>query len=331
MPLPKQIQQQQEALAALEAQTAPQPPDDPTPPEPAPEPAPPAPEPAPSADPRENDVEYWKGRFQTVQGYLEQQSTQRAELAEQNKLLSQQMATLTAQVAALTAKPATPAPEDTPLVTDKDSEMFGADLVDMTKRAAQQEVRRLQKVVETQSKQLESALSKLDQVTRQMGSVAEVQQQVQSDTFMDKLTRAMPDWQTIQDTPECQEWLLTEIPGTTLTWDSALKAHAERGNVAKCVEIFSAFKGSHPKFADAPAPAPAPKPNRRDELARQVAPAKAASGQPGAEPTQRIYSAADFEEMGNQVRRLRSANRYAEAANIEAEMDSALAGGRVRP
>lgn len=336
MPLPKEIQRQADQVAAFEASlNQPAPPVDEiveTPPEIPPQPAE-KPQATPPADPRDNDVEYWKQRFQTVQGFLDQSNERNRDLTANQQALQTQLAALSAQVAAL-SKPQTPAAQDDdPLVTDKDAEMFGADLVDMSKRAAKQETRRLQKIVEAQSVQIERLVAALDATGKRVESMGTVQAKTDQERFMDSLNARMPNWEEIQNTPECQQWLLTTIPGTTLTWDNVIQTAAQQHNVGKVIEVFDQFKQAYPQYATPPAaptqPA-APRQTPRDELARQVAPNKSATAQTQTPQTQQFMTAGDFEAMGMRVVRLKQQGKHQEAAELEAQMDAALAGGRVR-
>lgn len=337
MPLPKQIQQQADQVAAYEASLNTPSPDESNTPvvhpeEPSPAVPEPVPAPAPATDPRDSDPEYWKQRFQTVQGLLEAANDRNRDMQQSQQAMQQQMAALSQQVAALSQKPApTPTADDAPLVTDKDAEMFGADLVDMTKRAAQQEARQLRRLVETQAAQIERLASALEEQGKRVKSANEVVAMTAEQQFFANLDRALPNWQQLQDTPECQNWLVQTIPGTSLTWDNVIQTAVGQHNVAKCVEVFRAFQSAYPQFADTPVtPAPeAPRKSAKEELARQVAPNRTAASAPQT-PTQQFMTASEFEEMGMKVVRLRAANKHAEAAELEQAMDAALAGGRVR-
>lgn len=334
MPLPKSIQQQADALEALEKQQGnlpADPPDTPdTPPaDTPPQPADPVP-PAPPSDPRESDPEYWKQRFQTTQGVVAKIGEENQALREQNRQVIAQLTALSTQVAALSQKPAAPAADadDTPLLTDKDAEMFGADLIEMTQRAVSQETRKLNKIISKQAQQIDALLTKIEQTGQQVGQVQQSQATSVEESFWNALNSRLPNWRQLQDTPECQNWLVEGIPGTTLTWDNVLQTAAKQHNVGKVLEVFDMFRQRFPQYADAPAANP-PSNKAKSELARQVAPSKTTAVTPVAN-AKAIYTADDFQRMGMEVVRLRQHGKLQEAAIREAEMDSALAEGRVR-
>ena len=169
-----------------------------------------------------------------------------------------------------------------------------------------------------------------------MGEVVESTAKSASERFFETLDARLPGWDKVQATAECQEWLGKRIPGTALLWDSALKEAASRRDVKTVLEIFDGFFAQHPnldprKSAPAPAPAadPAP-PSPRQELERQVAPSKSSAAAPSAN-AKRTYTGAEYAAESNRLLRLMQQNKADAAAQLEAELNAALAEGRVTP
>jgi hypothetical protein len=134
----------------------------------------------------------------------------------------------------------------------------------------------------------------------------------------------------VQATAECQEWLGNRIPGTTVTWDMALKDAASRRDVKTVLEVFENFFSKHPTLnPSAPAPEPAPAPAKQ-ELQRQVAPSKSSASAPTAN-TKRTYTGAEYQVESNRLMRLMQKGALDEANRLEAELNAALVEGRVTP
>lgn len=333
MPLPKQVQAQADALAQFEKQVAearsapePKPPELPyNPPKdlegtgPAPAPAP---APADPPKPADDDSSTWRQRYLSLQG---QYNSQVPALQQQVQTLTESVAQLTQQLKAKEA-PA-PAPEpDADLVTRKDVDAFGEDLVDLARRIAKEEFgKRESKYV----KQIEALQGQLAEAKGQVGEVVESTAKSANERFFETLDARLPGWGKVQATAECQEWLGTRIPGTTATWDMALKQAASNRDVTMVMEVFDAFFAKHPTLdPNAKAPAPA---SAKQELERQVAPSKSTASAPSAQQGKRTYTGAEYQAESHRLMRLMQQGKADEANRLEAELNAALAERRVVP
>ena len=81
---------------------------------------------------KEEDVEYWRSRATSMYGINQTQAQQLHEMRNQ-------VSHLTTEIANLKSKPEEPKAAD-PLVTDKDVETFGSDLIDLQERVAKKAV-----------------------------------------------------------------------------------------------------------------------------------------------------------------------------------------------
>lgn len=326
MALPKQVQAQADALAEFEKQVAagntpaddPKPTEDP-PADPAPEPTPQPQEPAPAEPPKPaEDADKWKQRYLSLQGQF---NSQVPALQDQVRQLTETVTQLTAKLEQQTTKPVEPQ-EPSELVTNKDVEAFGEDLVDLARRIAKEEFgKRESKYI----KQIEALEGQLAAAKGDVDNVAQNQAQTAMDRFFEGLTKAIPTWQEVQATEECQTWLTTRVPGTRATWDQALKQAAADRDVAAVVEVFDVFFEKHPNLN------PKAKQQKADsakqELSRQVAPGKStATAQPQGK---RTYSQQDYWNESQRQLTAMKQGRMEEAQRIEAELDAALREGRV--
>lgn len=330
MALPKQVQAQADALEQFErqvaeARSAAEPkPDEPNPPPKDPEGSAPAPAPAPApADPPKSadDDSTWRQRYLSLQG---QYNSQVPALQQQVQTLTESVAQLTQQLKTKEAPAPEPAPE-ADLVTKKDVDAFGEDLVDLARRIAKDEFgKRESKYL----KQIEALQGQLAEAKGQVGEVVESTAKSANERFFETLDARLPGWDKVQATAECQEWLGTRIPGTTATWDMALKQAASNRDVKTVMEVFDAFFAKHPTMnptAKAPAPAPA-----KQELQRQVAPSKSSASTPTAN-TKRTYTGAEYQAESMRLMRLMQRGQAEEAGRLDAELNAALAEGRVTP
>jgi hypothetical protein len=331
MALPKQVQAQADALEQFERQVAqqPKPPDSQNAPpkdqEGSAQAPSPAPAPAESPKPSDDDSNTWRQRYLSLQG---QYNSQVPTLQQQVQTLTESVAQLTQQLKAKEAPAPAPEPE-AELVTKKDVDAFGEDLVDLARRIAKDEFgKRESKYI----KQIEALQGQLAEAKGQVGEVVETTAKSAQERFFETLDARLPGWDKVQATAECQEWLGTRIPGTTVTWDMALKDAAGRRDVKTVLEVFESFFSKHPNLNPAPpAPSPAPAPGTsKQELQRQVAPSKSAASAPSAN-TKRTYTGAEYQAESMRLMRLMQKGQAEAAQQLEAELNAALAEGRVTP
>jgi hypothetical protein len=336
MGIPAQVQRQLDAADALQASLlnpAPAPaaaaPED-TAPAPAPvappEPAASAPAaPAPSPASNDENTDTWAQRYRSLQGMFSGMQYQLRQSTQQVQDLTARLAEATARLES-TAAPKTPEPA-AQLVTGKDADAFGPELIDLARRVAREEF-------EPQRAQLLGQVTeltaKLAQYERTVGNVAETQSQLAQRAFYASLESVLPFWNTIQATPECQAWLISRAPASRDTWNDRLIAASQDGDASRAIEVFEEFLRLHPAMDPRKAPpAPTPTANRPD-VQRQVAPSKpgASSTEPAAKGT---MNSRQYEAEMMRATRLRQARKYQEADALETELNAALQEGRVTP
>ena len=315
MPAPEQLKRQEQyveefdkALAAAAA--------NPTP-EPEPEPPAPAPEPASPATPN-NEDDIWKQRYLSLQGVYNSQVP----------TLQKQVSDLTAMVSSLkeaqAARAPEPPPPDNSLVTEKDVQAFGDDLVDMVRRVTKEQTRAYEAEIAALKQKLQAA-------EQNVGQVVETQVQDRRQGFFAKLDGALPTWEAIQATPEAQAFLRTRIPGSTSTWNDVLVGASQRLDADAALEVFGTMLAANPKLNPNQPAQPQRREQARSELERQVAPQRSAAGAPTQPAAGRTYTMKEYSDESMRVVRLMQAGKEKEAQALEAELNAALTEGRLKP
>lgn len=267
---------------------------------------------------QKDDVAYWKQKFDSLRGKFDAEvPTLYQQLKEQNAQLQKLAQQLQERESAPTAKEQ----DEQALVTSKDVDDYGADLVDMVRRAAQ----------EVSQKAVTHAISELRKefgaVKEQMGTVTERVYQSESDKFWAGVMNLVPDWKQIDADPRWIEFLDTTPEFAEDTYRELAGKAIQRGDatkIAKLVETWRVTQGIVPAQQQQQAQR---NQQQQAELARQVAPttSKAGTNVPTGE---KIWSREEY-EVAMDVRNVRRLGQ-AEADRLEAEANRAVAEGRVR-
>lgn len=250
---------------------------------------------------KSDDAAYWRKRFETVQGMLNAEATR-------NRETSQQVDALRRQVEELT-KPPAKAPE--PLVSAKDEETFGSDLIDLARRAAREEFGRLAGSLVAEIRK------ELNPVREQVGKVAERQGMTEQERFFQSLTDMVADWETINEDPRWLQWLEQVDPLLGAPRQVALDNAQAALDAKRVAALFNMWKEQfQPQQKSA---------NR--ELERQVAPPKSAGSAP-APASKKIWTRQEYERAFDP--RIAKTMSQEQLAQLRADADTAVAEGRVR-
>jgi len=329
MALPKAVQKQVEEVAAYDKAMAeaanPAQPPEPQNPEPPQQPTlqiveqPDSTASAPATPPVEprRDDGGWEQKYRTLQGMF---SRETGALRDALRQSNERIDTLQQQLQQQQQRPATPPEPKARLVTEKDSEAFGADLIDMARRVAREEF----------GQREDAYIAKIEaltgQLTQQVGQVRETQYASSKDQFFGTLAARFPNWEAVQASEACQKWLGSKVPGANFLWNDVLVDAAEKLDAARAIEVFTAYAQTQPRPAQ-----PAPAAGRRSELSRQVTPAKSGGPANTAPPEKRTYTAKEYEDESMRIVRFMKAGRHDEATQIENELNAALMEGRLKP
>ena len=257
------------------------------------------------------DDSKWEQKYHSLKGHFDAEVPR---LHQQNRELNARVEQLVAEVAKLQMQPPAPAPKAKPLVTDEDREAFGGDLVDLIDRAAEA------KVADFRDK-LAQAYDKIGSLEQQLGSVSKQTSQATETSFENRMTQLVPNWSEINVDSRFFAWLAEVDPVYGVARNAALQAAYGARDAERCATIFRAFANTI---------APPQKPAPRNELQRQVAPARsrATSAPTAPDDSQRIYSQAEIAEFFEGWRRGQIPE--ADAVAFEQKIHAAAAEGRVR-
>ena len=318
MALPRALQEQLDTANATLAAMQ-QPPEPPAPAEPAPEPQAqvvepePAPEPAAAApEPQVNEPaptqpqqDVWEHKYKTLQGLFNREVPN---LQSQVKELQGQLREAVERLNA--AADAQSAQAQAPAADPKDVENFGQDLVDMVSRVAQSSLGNVAKQFEQRLARIEQALQG---TTQQVAMTAE-------QSFFDRLTKLVPDWETTNANQAFLAWLAEVDPLLGQPRQSALDAAQQSLNAERAAAVFKAFAATLPQTPTKPS----------SPVAKQVSPKGSAASAPPTPNQPKVWTQQEVVSFYEAKRRGDFRGRDQEVAAFEAEINLAMAEGRIR-
>ena len=267
-------------------------------------------------------VDNWEQKFRTLEGKYRAEVPR---LHDDVKALKRQLEeAMSKLIAAATAeKPKTEtAKAISKLVTDKDLETFGPDLVDLIKRQATE-------IAQGHEADLLKVIDELKQknadLVAQVGGIEETQATSSRSTFLERLVARLPDMEQINADQDFLLWLGTYDELSGLQRQTLLDNAANSGNVERTAAIFEAFKRTRVET-----PPPTPKPPHANPQ-RQVEPSKSKNTPaPQSDPGNRIWTVAEMEDFYNDIRKGLYVGKDAERSRTENEIDLAVVQGRLR-
>lgn len=270
--------------------------------QPAPAPQPPAPAPQP---------DLWEHKYKSLQGrYNSDVPALQGKVKDLETQLQQAIERLD-RAATQTEKQV-----QKPSADPKDVEAFGADLVEMVQRVAEQMFGSAARNIQEQAVKFEQRLADLETALK---GTSQTVAMTAEQAFFDRLSKLVPDWEQVNTNPGFLDWLREVDPLLGAPRQSALDAAQQQLNAERVANVFKAFQATQPQQQ-------APKPNPVD---KQVSPKAAASTAPA--PTEKpVISQKQVSDFYNDVARGKYRGREAEAARIEAVINAAMAEGRIR-
>jgi hypothetical protein len=281
--------------------------------QPAPTPTPATPI-APSAD-----EDTWAQRFRTIQGKY---NAEVPRLTGELKEVKDRLATATAEIERLLRGQQAADPAKTQRISEKDVEAFGVDLIDVIGRKAHEVA---ESMVTEKMRNLEAENQKLNDrlkgVTDRQGTSDRI-------AYFNELGRLVPDYEALNVDQGFMNWLAEIDPLSGFARQEYLNKAFIEFNAAHTATLFNAYKAT--KAPPAPAPA-APTPPARQQLQRQVAPdtSRVAANTPPS-TSAKIWKTSEIDDYYRDVRKGKFFGKDAEMARIGAEIDQAVAEGRVR-
>lgn len=269
---------------------------------PVPEPTQEAPK--PTTDPEET----WEARYRSLQGRW---NAEVPRLQAEIKQLTAQFNTVTSKLEAMERVKVEPER----LVTDNDVEAFGSDLIDVIERKAREVA---SSMVGTEMVELKARNAELEQM---LSGVSERQVSNDRRAFFAELERLVPDYEATNVDPGFLDWLAEVDPLSGMARQEYLTAAYQHFDIGRTAALFNTYRQLT---------APAPQPPAR-KLERQVAPGTSkVSTAVTQNASEKMWSQAEIEGFYRDVQRGFYRGNEAELARIEAEIDSAVAEGRIR-
>ena len=261
---------------------------------------------APAPQPTAPQPDVWEQRYRALQGKYDAEVPR---LHQQLREVNQVVQNLTAQA---NKRPEPTTPREA-LVTQKDVETYGGDLVDLIGRKAQE-------IAGSQVHALQQQIAALES---KLGQTAQRQDQSDEGRFYTALAGAVPDYKEINLEPAWLQWLGQVDPLTGRSRQNYLDDAAASRDAGRVATIFSTFKASRTPPAQVTE-------TIQQELSRQVAPSRSSSGTPkaAATPGTKVWTSKDLDAHYRKVRLNEIAP--ADAARIESEINQAMAEGRMR-
>lgn len=255
---------------------------------------------APAADAlaqAKTDAAKWEQRYRSLDGMIQARDRQIEQLHQ--LLAGMQQAAPAAEAPATTGKK---------LISEKDEEAFGADLIDLARRVAQEEHGQVVTALKDQIRQL----------TEQLSGVSQVAAVSAQDRFEAQIAAQVPNWKTIDADPAFVDWL-NELPTRMRMF-----TEAARSQDAPSLAYF------YKEYADKTAPAAAAATAADTRLERMVAPGRTRSvATPAQAPSEKKqWTRSEIARFYKSGRRDYSPEEY---TKVEKDIFAAQREGRVDP
>lgn len=316
MALPKQVEAQLKEVEEIEKQLrgeTPEPtPEESTEAQPAqptseqPQPAEPKPEVKPEAPVTETPEETWQQKYRTLKGMYD------AEVPR----LHAQVKDLTKRLDAIQNAKPEPKPEPKAplkLVTDAEVREFGADLIEVQRKVAQEVAQEFKNDIDNLKTENQKLREQLDSTGAQ----------ISESSFDQQLHRLVPHFDDVNRDPRWISWLNEIDPilrGPRMAVAQQAYNTGDAQAVADYVKLFEATLAATTK-SDA-------SDKRKQEQELQVQPTKNNS-QSNTQAAAKVYTNAQIEGMFKRVTELHTRGDSAAATKLEAEIDAAFRDGRV--
>jgi len=273
--------------------------------------------------PEPNSAEDWENRYKAMKGRNDRNE----------QMLSEQGRTLIEIQEELQRMRAQPAPMPTPTnentfgkITDKDREDFGADFIDVAKRAAAEEFAPL----------IDSLKKQVTELGGKVETVARTSHDTQTSTMNEKLDKALPTWREINRNQKFLAWVGLRDPYSGAIRIEMMRAAHAAGDANRVLAFFKGFLSDEATTA----PTDDTKSDFTDKKVDKVsleslaAPGRAkasASDAPKTDPADKeIITRAQVQEFYKLVNSGHYRGRDAEKADLERRIFEANADGRVR-
>lgn len=260
-------------------------------------------------------------RYATLQGMFNKQSNDLSELKGRTELLSQ----LIAQRAE--AGTATPAADEKPasLISTKEREEFGEDLLDVARRVAREDWK---PHFDKMRRDLDEVMNKMQQMVPQIETSVQSAHASAQDRFKARLTQLAPKWEKQNTDQKFLDWLNQNDVFSGYQRMQLLHAAYQQHDADRVAQFFNTFFNEQPSN-EAPSGANEQRVSSVDP-ATLIAPSNSSSGAPSSNPsTGKQWTMREIEKIYDDKSKGRIT--AGEFAKREAEITKALSEGRIKP
>lgn len=208
---------------------------------------------APDAAKRNADADKWEQRYRSLDGMIQARDKQIQQLHELFAGLQEQQS----QAQQGGTQDHQDQNSSEAHITKTDEDAFGSDLIDMSRRAAREEINQFGHSLQRQ----------FDELRNELKGVSQTANVSAQETFESKLDKLAPTWRELDDDPRFMEWL----DESSARKQVFVKAASSK-DVKTVSEFFNDYAG---RTEAAQTQRDAPAQTRKDQLDRQVSPGKA--------------------------------------------------------
>jgi hypothetical protein len=213
------------------------------------------------------------------------------------------------------------------LITPKDEDEFGTDMVDFARRVTREEMTPVMQALS----QVQAQLAQLGNLAPAVQQVANTQAATAEEKFFAQLATSVPDWDRVNDDPRFHTWLLTPDEMTGITRQTYLDDARNNLDLRRVVSVFNTWKRETGVAPTAGTPQQATQQSNVSKLERQIAPGRsnAATSTP-VQKAEKMWTPADIAKFFDDKRNGKYKGREAEASAAERDIFQAQREGRIR-
>ncbi len=278
-------------------------------------------QPQPDAGGAPNDDTDYQQKWRSLQGMFNAANSELSQAKSENSELLSRVNSLEHLLSQLqTQPPAQQQPVDTkPLVTEKDIEDYGEDVISLARRVSQEEMR----AASGEIARLQAEINQLRGVVPDVQQVRENQQRTSDQMFWSEINAHIPNWSEINDSPEFKNWLREIDPLSGLTRQVYLEDAQRKADAGRVIQFFRMWESVSGGKSQA-------SPNPSSQLNSQIAPgrSKGSAPQQGNEGERR-FTRSQIEQFYNDVAKGAYKGKEKERAETERDIFNATNKGLI--
>ena len=286
----------------------------------------PAPPPDEHAGEGGQDDESFEQKYRTLQGMY---NADVPRLNASNRDLGSRISQLEGLLSSVAQQPpagtpnagTAPQPQSLVLINDQDKEDYGDSIEVMRKASREETAPLIQRIVA-----LEGVVQQLQSnIVPRVESIAKRQAQTSEQSYWTELGTAVPEWKTINASPDFQSWLLDIDPLTGHTRQTLLEHAQQQLDAIRTASFFTSWLKESGVTVSQPTPDAA-----SSELERQIVPGRGRTAAPPAPVEGKIYTRQDIADFFDDVRVGKFRGQEDERNRIERDIFAAQQEGRIQ-